>query len=198
VSTAVTINHRDKRALMLLAPLLLLLVWRITSSNSSETAIATAAESVPQAERRLNKLRQTVATVPGKEMLFKKVSQELAAREKGVIAVGTAQEAQARIQQILRKLGTAEGIEVRGAEFGPVKPLGSDYGEAPVSVSFDCKIEQLVNLLATIGAQPEMLGTSEIRVSSNNPKDKRIGVRLTVSGVVPKKLIPEKKGITSF
>ena len=104
----------------------------------------------------------------------------------------------AQIQQILRKLGTPLGIEVRGAEFGPVKPLGADYGEAPVSVSFDCAIEQLVNFLSSLGNQPEILGTSDIRVTTGNPKDKRIGVRLTVSGVVSKKLIPEKKGITSF
>jgi hypothetical protein len=191
-------SNRDKRALMLLAPALLLLIWRITSSNSAETPVATAAESVPQAERRLEKLRQAVSMVPGKEQLFKQVSGELAAREKGMIAVGTAQEAQALIQQILRQVGSAQGIEVRGAEFPPVKPLGSEYGEAPVSVAFDCAIEQLVNFLAAIGARPELLATTEIRVFSNNPKDKHIGVRLTVSGVVPKKLIPEKKGITSF
>ena len=43
-----------------------------------------------------------------------------------------------------------------------------------------------------------LCGTSDIRVNSGNPKDKRVNVRLTVSGVVPKKLIPEKKGVTTF
>ena len=113
-------------------------------------------------------------------------------------AADTAQQAQAQIQQILRKVGSTQGIEVRGAEFGQVKPLGTDYGEAPVSVSFDCGIEQFVNFLATLTGQPEMLGTSDIRVSSANPKDKHITVRLTVSGVVPKKLVPEKKAMTTF
>jgi hypothetical protein len=138
------------------------------------------------------------ATVPGKEELLKKASDELAVREKGMIVADTAQQAQAQIQQVLRKVGAAQGIEVRGAEFGQVKPLGADYGEAPVSVSFDCEIEQLVNFLAALGSQPEMLGTSDIRVAAGNPKDKRVGVRLTVAGVVAKKLVPVKKGVTSF
>lgn len=194
-----TLTSRDKRALVLLVlALIVVLIWKATSGGGPELHVATAADSVPQAERRLNRLRQIAATVPGKEELFKKVSDEVSAREKGMIVADTAQQAQAQIQQLLRKQGANWGIEVRGAEFGQVKPLGSDYGEAPVSVSFDCAIEQLVNFLSALGSQPETLGTSDIRVSTGNPKDKRIGVRLTVSGVVPKKLIPEKKGMTTF
>jgi hypothetical protein len=190
-------SSRDKRALVLLATAAaLMLIWRFASSGPS-VRVAEAKESVPLAERRLEKLRQLAATVQGKEELLKKVSEELAAREKGIIAADTAQQAQAQIQQILRRVGSAQGIEVRGAEFGPVKALG-DYGEAPVSVAFDCGIEQFVNFLAALTAQPEMLGSSEIRVASSNPKDKHISVRLTVSGVVPKKLVPEKKAMATF
>jgi len=193
-----TLTSRDKRALVLLGvALIVILIWK-AGSGGPQVQVAAATESVPQAERRLARLRQIRATVPGKEELFKKVSAEVAGREKGMIVADTAQQAQAQIQQILRKLGSNLGIEVRGAEFGQVKPLGVDYGEAPVSVSFDCAIEQLVNFLSSLGSQPEILGTSDIRVSSGNPKDKRVGVRLTVSGVVAKKLIPEKKGITTF
>ena len=192
------ITARDKRALVLLAAgVLVILIWK-AAAGGSPVQVAAAADSVPQAEQRLNRLRQIAARVPAKEELFKKVSGEVAEREKGMIVADTAQQAQTQIQQILRKLGTAYGIDVRGAEFGTVKRLGSDYGEAPVSISFDCNIEQLVNFLSALGGQPEILGTSDIRVNSGNPKDKRVNVRLTVSGVVPKKLIPEKKGVTTF
>jgi len=192
------LNSRDKRALLAGVPAFLILMGIIVARREPAMPVAAAAESAPQAERKLAKLRQLAATVPGKEVLLQHVTEELAAREKGMIVAETAQQAQAQIQQILRRVGAAQGIEVRGADFGQVKPLGNDYGEAPVSVAFDCAIEQLVNLLAALSSQPEMLGTSEVRVSSNNAKDKRINVRLTVSGVVAKKLIPEKKGIASF
>ena len=190
-------STRDKRALVLLAvAVVIILIWR-SAGSGPEVKVAAAAESVQQAERRLNKLRQIASTVQGKEALLKQVSEELAAREKGVITADTAQQAQAQIQQILRKAAATQGIEVRGAEFGPVKALG-DYGEAPVSVAFDCGIEQLVNFLAALTSQPEAIGSSEIRVASANPKDKHITVRLTVSGVVPKKLVPEKKAMATF
>lgn len=194
-----TLTSRDKRALLIGGPLFVILMVSILATRREPaTPIAAADETVPQAERKLAKLRQLAATVPGKEELLKHVAAELATREKGMIVADTAQQAQAQIQQILRKVGATESIEVRGAEFGVVKPLGTDYGEAPVSVAFDCGIEQLVDLLAKLGSQPEMLGTSEIRVTSINAKDKKINVRLTVSGVVSKKLVPEKKGLASF
>ena len=193
------LTPRDRRALALLGvAVLIIVIWKITSSGGPSVKVAAAADSVPRAEQRLNRLRQIDAGVPAREELFKKVADQVALREKGMIIADTAQQAQTQIQQILRKLGTAYGIDVRGAEFGQVKPLGSDYGEAPVSITFDCNIEQLVNLLSSLGSQPEMLGTSDLRVNTGNPKDKRVSVRLTVSGVVPKRLIPEKKGVTTF
>ena len=74
-----------------------------------------------------------------------------------------------------------------------IKPFGSDYGEASVTVRFTCLIEQLVNLLAALANEPEMLSTNEIQVTGGPDKNKTIQVRLTLSGVVSKKLAQEKK-----
>ena len=63
-------------------------------------------------------------------------------REAGVIQAETAQQAQAQLLQVIRTLGKADNIDARGGEFGPVKPLGDDYGEVSVAVSFECRIEQ--------------------------------------------------------
>jgi hypothetical protein len=85
---------------------------------------------------------------------------------------------------------------VRANEIGQAKAFGDDYGEVSVSVSFECGIEQLVNLLADLGAQPELLATNEIRIGQASGTQKVIPVRLSISGIVPKKLIPEKKGLS--
>ena len=37
-----------------------------------------------------------------------------------------------------------------------------------------------------------------VRLGNAHPKEKIMPVRLTVSGVVPRKLIPDKKGVTLF
>ena len=148
------------------------------------------------AEKRLIRLREVAATVPAKEAILKKMQADLNEREKGLIRADTAAQAQAQIVQILRKLASAEAppIDIRGMELGGIAPLGDSYGAASVTVQMECRVDQLVNFLASIGSQTELLSTSEIRINSTSPKEKTIIARLTVTGVVPRKLVPEKKG----
>ena len=196
-----TLTSRDRRALAMLAVsgVLSLGLWLSTSDNKT-TEVVAASDSVPTAEKRLAKLRQTAAAVPGRDEALKKVKAELATREAGLIRADTAQQAQAQLMQILTKIGRAQQppIGIRAQEVGQLRGLGDDYGEVAVSVSFDCRVEQLVNLLADITSQKELIATNEIRIGNAHPKEKVMPVRLTVSGVVPRKLIPEKKGVTLF
>jgi hypothetical protein len=143
-------------------------------------------------------LRETVATVPGKEKIAKQVAAELATREKGMILADTAAQAQAQLLEIIRRVGKDEGIDVRGAEEMKVRPLAEDYGEVVVAVSFSCRIEQFVNFMTDLANRPELIATSDIRVALGNPKEKTVVVRLGLSGVVPRKLAPEKKGPVSL
>ena len=61
-------------------------------------------------------------------------------------------------------------------------------------MQIECRIDQLINLLAALAARPELISTSDLRITSSNSKDKTVGVRLGVIGVVPRRLVPEKKG----
>ena len=139
-----------------------------------------------------------VETATDKQAVLKQAQADLGVREKGLLVADTAAQAQAQLFQILRRVGRAQGppIEVRATEIGQARMFGDDYGEVSVAVSFECGIEQMVNLLADLGAQPELLATSEIRVGQATGAQKVIPVRLTISGIVPRKLIPEKKGLS--
>ncbi len=192
--------ERDRRALIVLGAALVVILVVRAFTGGSETAVPLSApvDSIPRAEKRLERVRQMAATVPGKETVRKQVMAELAGREKGIINADTAAQAQAQLLQIIRRLGKENGFDVRGGEFGPVRPLGEDYGEASVAVSFECQIERVVNFLAALSAQPETLASSEIRVTSANAKEKTVGVRLGISGVVPRKLVPARKGLGLF
>jgi hypothetical protein len=59
-------------------------------------------------------------------------------------------------------------------------------------VQIECRIDQLVNLLASLETQPELVATSDLRVLSSNAKEKTVSVHLTISGIVPRRLVPEK------
>ena len=139
--------------------------------------------------------------MPGKEKVARVVLADLAAREKGMVRADTAAQAQAQLLEIVRRTGKDEGIDVRGAEEMRVRPLANDYGEVIVAVSFNCRIDQFVNFMADLANLPELVATSDIRVTTANAanlKDKSVTVRLALSGVVPRKLVPEKKGVDSF
>jgi hypothetical protein len=173
------------------------LIWSYWPASTQPTvAVAASADSVSIAERQLAKLREASATVPQKQETLKQVSGDLALREKGIIVADTAQQAQAQLIQILRKLGHDENprVEMRSQEIGAVRASGDAYGEVFVTVQIECGIDQLVNILVGLASRPELIASNELRVTSSNAKDKTIGVRLTVSGIVPRKLVPGKKG----
>jgi hypothetical protein len=67
-----------------------------------------------------------------------------------------------------------------------------------VSITVTCRIEELVNYLAALSAQPELTATEEIRFGTSHPKQKTMPIRLTVSGLVARRLVPERKSLPEF
>jgi len=188
-----TLTPFYRRMLAFAAILLLVgLVVRFWPEDSAPTT-APIAETVATDEQRLARLRDIAATVPAKEEILKKAQAELATREKDLIVADTAPQAQAQLIQIVRTLGSAETppVDIRTEGFG-LRVLGDAYGEASVSVQFECHIDQLVNMLAGVAARPELVSTNDLRIAPTNSKEKTVSVRLTISGVVPRKLVPER------
>jgi hypothetical protein len=182
-----------KTAILWMCAVAAILILRFVVLADRTPGVVAVTESVPMAEKRLERLRQVAATVPGKEALMKQAAGELASREKGMLKAETSAQAQAQLQELLHKVGASNGIDIRGLEDMRIKPFGIDYGEASVTVRFTCLIEQLVNLLAALANEPELLSTNQIQITGGPDKNKAIQVRLTLSGVVSKKLALEKK-----
>jgi hypothetical protein len=194
----VTLSTRDRRALIILAAGLAIAgALHFSSSSTSSSAANTSSESVELAQQRLARLRQIAATVPAREATMKQIAADLADREHGIIQADTAAQGQAGLLEIARRLGKTEDIDVRGGDLGAPKVFG-DYGLVYATVTFECRIEQLVNFLADLSHEPELIVPSEERITAANPKEKTMGVRMVLAGVVAKKLVPEKKGLSSF
>src|ERR1039458_7280150 len=182
-----------KTAILGIAAIAVILILRFWVLTDREPAVVGASDSVPMAEKRLQRLRQIAATVPGKEGVLKQAAAELGSREKGMLKAETGAQAQAQLQELLHAVGSGNGIDIRGVEEANVKPLGSDYGQVTVTVRFTCLIEQLVNLLSALANEPELLSTNDIQITGGPDKNKTIQVRLSLSGVVSKKIAQEKK-----
>ena len=195
-----TLEPREKKALLVLAVAAgvsaVMLAYEFWPASSAETVAPASAQSVPQMEQRLARVRETAASVPAKQDALKKVAADLETREKGLIRAETAQQAQAQVITILRQLGAAEmpPIDIRATELGAITTFGDDYGAVNVSIQVECRIEQLLNFLAALAARPELIATRDLRVVSGDAKQKTLNVRITVAGIVPKNLAPQKKG----
>ncbi len=202
-----TLTDRDRRALVILGAALVvggLLYWYSNSSPSSSGSgsakISAPVDSVDRTEKRLATLRRQAAMLPGKEALLKQVSLELAEREKGLIPGETAEQAQAQLLQIAKRVAQQQmpPLDLGQVELGRPRPFGPAYGQVSVSVTLTCRIEELVNFLAALSAQPELTATEEIRFGTSNPKQKTMPVRVTISGLVPRRLIPARRGLEEF
>jgi hypothetical protein len=191
------LQDREKKLLPIGAAALIITVFVIFwPSGDDAPKVVSMSDSPDVAQKRLTKTMQLVSQAPAKEEEFKRAAADLDKREKGMIQADTAAQAQAQLFQILRRIGRSQPspIDVRAVEIGQAKTFGNDYGEVSVAVVFDCKVEQLVNMLADLATQPELLATSDMRISAGAGKEKIMQIRLSVSGIVPRKLIPEKKG----
>lgn len=198
-----TISDRDRRALYILGGALVLggLYYWISNSSSSSSGssakISAPVESVDRARQRLAILRRQAATLPGKEAVLKQASLELAQREKGLIPGDTAEQAQAQLLEIVKRVAQQQTppLDVGEVELGRPRTFGTAYGQVNLSITVTCRIDQLVNFLAALSARPELVATEEIRFGTSHPKQKTMPVRLTISGLVARKLVPERKGL---
>ncbi len=194
-------SERNRRALVVLAVGLVISAVLYYGFPNSSPTVGVAAPSVQDntalAQQRLVRLRQVAATLPAREAVLKQTAADVAERERGIIQADTAPQAQAALLEIARRLGKDEQIDLRGGDFGAPKAFG-DYGLVYATVTFDCHVEQLVNFLADLSREPELVVPSEERITSGNAKEKTMGVRMVLAGVVPKKLVPQKKGLAGF
>lgn len=168
--------------------------WPESTPGVVAPTVIAPIDTPARAEARLAQLRATAASIPAREEILKNAQADLATREKGLIVADTAAQAQAQLIQLVRDLGRRENppVEIRSTDSFGIRALGDAYGEATVSVQIECHIDQLVNMLAALAARPELVSTGDLRITSQNSKEKTVGVRLTVAGVVPRKLVPEK------
>jgi hypothetical protein len=191
-----TIGDRDKRALKIFAcvavPGLIWFFW--PTSDDSVKPVAIAIANTPAGlEQQLQRLRGKEAQIPAKLGLVKDLQSQLSVREKGLIVADTLPQTQAMLTQILHQVARQEGFDFRSVSMAPPSILGGEYGQIAAQISAECTIEQLINFLADLTKRPELMSTEEMRINMFNPKNKILSFGVTISGLVPKRLVPEKR-----
>lgn len=197
------LSQRDRRAVKVLGvaagifAIVFSVTWFWPDSSAAGSIVAT---TVPQAEKRLKSLRRLAGAVPAREEIDRRFSAELLGREKGLINAETPAQAQAQMLQIVRRVAQLQKppMPIGGSDFSAVRAFGEAYGEVGVTVTSDCGIEQIVNFLADLSHQPELLSVTSLQLGAANPKKKTMPVRIAVSGLTTKRLAPQKKAGVAF
>lgn len=189
-----TLTARDRRALMLLGAAAA--VFGLIGFWPEESGAVPAAAMTPtEAQTRLASLRRIAAGLEERRKVRDEVMKQLEAREKGLIEAETMAQAQARMLQTVRRVLNAQAppVTFRASEFGPPKPVGEHYALTTVTFTLECGIEQIVNLLADLGSQPELIAVQEMSFSPATNAQKNVPLRLTVGALAPRKLLEEGK-----
>lgn len=193
-----TISTRDRRALLFLGVgIAALLGWRLWNAQSTATASAPAINlPIPVLEKRLASLRERAALNPAKKEVREQLAKVVEEREKSLLRADTPQQAQAsllaKVRAVLER--QAPPLQAGQVDMAPIGNAGEDYGEVAVTVAFPCAIEQLVNVLADIRAMEDAVATRHIAISLANRQKKILNVRVTVSALTPRELVPEPTG----
>lgn len=195
-----TDQQRNKRALIALGVTVAVgaLYLVLTVDWGSHTA-ASPRQTIPQAEHSLERLRRAAASLPVKEQNWKLVSAKLAGSEKLLIAATDKDLAQEKLLQSVRNLAKSQQppLTIRNQELLPAKRRG-DYGEVAIAFHLECRIEQLVNFVSDLSSQPEALATEQIQIHGSTADTKIMQIRLVIAGLVPARLIPQKKEVAEF
>jgi hypothetical protein len=190
------LTDRERKLIYALLPVLILAAafeyW--PESDTAAAPVADTAAAIEVAQARLQRARLAVATLPDREKAADTQKQELAKWEKRLITAETPAQAQAQLNQLFRRLASAQGgaVALRGIELGTLH-AAAPYAEIRMNVNFECQIEGLINLLTDIAAQPELLAWRDLRVNSPDSKQKRINVSLTLVALTPASLLKAAK-----
>jgi len=182
-------SERDRRALLLLGAALV--VFLVLQFGVLPRSGAGPASSTPVGvlEKRLARLQQVERQKPRAAAAAEAASRDLAEVEKGLLKAATPAQASAEMQQLLRDLLRGQGMNMQSSEFGAIRPAGEDYAQVPLTVNFNCGIEQWINFMAALRNAPQVLSTVEVRLANADTRNKTVQVRMIVAGYIPASLV---------
>lgn len=185
------ISHKDKVALTVAGFAVALFaifqfavfpVWDLLQESRS---------NLPIQEQRLQKYREVARTAGLRAAEVSSEAAKLRQAEGGLLNSNTAAFASGELQGLVKQLASNASIDVRSNEFLPLKKLSDDYTEVPIGLQFQCRLDQLVNLLKDISGSPQYLVVPKLMIQSGVSKEKLITVNMQIAGVM--RAEPSKK-----
>ena len=187
---ALQIQSRDRRALIILFAAGAL--FTITQLDFfSSTASPLVGGSIEGAQERFLDAQVQARQKPLVEAESQEAAKVLAEFESGLLQAESAELAEAEMRQVVGNLLVAEGITMRASRFGNVELEQDHFAQVPLTVDFDCRVEQFVNWMTTLSNSERLLTTRRIVLRPTNTGTKALRAQVTVSGYLPVSRTPE-------
>jgi type II secretion system (T2SS) protein M len=184
------LQPREQRAVGGLAlALLVFLLLQFAVFPMIDSAAKTSAQ-LPLKEKKLHKYRRMVSMIGSAETDWNALEQRLHQSEKGLLDSRTAALASAELQDRVKQLLAQQGIEAR-ISFLAVRalpPADSGYSSVPLSLAFECPVDQLANLLMSLQASGKTVAVDTITVEAlpmrgDKPR-KLLSVRMAIHALI--------------
>jgi len=184
-------STRDSRALIALAVAVVAFGLLQLDFFGPAAGASASSGSIGQLESALQLAQVQARQKPVAAAELATLEGALAKLESQALVSATSELAQAEMRTLIGDLLAAEGIAMAGSRFGQVALVGDDYAEIPITVDFNCGIEQFVNLTTAVANSPRLLVTRRIRVRPGAQETKSVQVQLTVAGYLPAERTPD-------
>jgi len=142
-------------------------------------------EAIQQSEVELRREKRLVADAQLENARLSAARDHLKALEAGLLESPSPSLANAEWQRLVSQLADSKGIAIGSSEFLRVQDLGSGYSLVLGRLQLFCRLDQLVDFLATLAAFPKLLTVTGLTVfSSQGDAQRRLTVQLTLGAAI--------------
>jgi hypothetical protein len=78
----------------------------------------------------------------------------------------------------------AQAIDIRASEFLALRPQAQGYSQVPLGLQFQCRLDQLVNVLTQIRTGPKLIAIPRLMIQPTGGPEKMLNVQMTLAGVM--------------
>ena len=185
-----------ERKYILIAGVILLacgLVYRFSPALADVFAVEEKADVM---QTQIRKYQSVIAKKKGLQREKQVLGKRLNSIEKRLLPGSTAALAAVNLQEFIKKVAGAEGIEIETMRVMSARQAeGSSYTLVPLRFVITSDMRQLKDLLFQIESGPRLLIVRELRVDSRAERTPgEIRAIMTVEGVMPQNGSPGKEG----
>jgi hypothetical protein len=156
--------------------------------------LSTGPEAIQEKEVELRRDRRLLAEAELEKARLSAARERLKGLEAGLLESSSPVLANAEWQRLVAQLAGSKGIELGSSELLRIQELGAGYSLVTGRVQFRCRLDQLVDFLATLASFPRLLSVTGLTVAAlqGDPQG-RLSLQMTI-GAAARTMQQAKEG----